>query len=194
MTDAPSLHLYVHLPFCAHKCHYCDFNSHVRAAPDWNAYGDTLLRELDAWLTAPAFAGRRITTVFFGGGTPSLAPPSLFADLLDHLDARSLLAEDAEITMEANPGSSEAARFADCRRAGVNRLSIGVQSLDADELRWLERIHSPAEALEAFEAARRAGFANVNLDLMHSLPAQPLDRWLATLDDAIALGPEHLSC
>ncbi len=184
----------MHIPFCAHKCHYCDFNSHVRPAPDWPLYARALLRELEARLASPAFAGRQVASVFFGGGTPSLAPPSLFAAILDALAARGLLAADAEVTMEANPGSSEAARFADCRRAGVNRLSIGVQSLDVDELRWLERIHDPAEARQAFAAARKAGFANINLDLMYSLPGQPLARWLATLDAAIALEPEHLSC
>ncbi len=188
------LMLYAHIPFCAHKCHYCDFNSHARPDPDWESYALALLRELETRLASPVFAGRKVESVFFGGGTPSLAPPSLFADILDALAARGLLATDAEITMEANPGSSDAARFADCRLAGVNRLSIGVQSLDAGELRWLERIHDPSDARQAFAAARKAGFANINLDLMHSLPEQPLARWLDTLEAAIALEPEHLSC
>jgi oxygen-independent coproporphyrinogen-3 oxidase len=186
--------LYVHIPYCVHKCHYCDFNSHAVREPAWEQYRRGLVNELRHWAVHDAFAGRTINSIFFGGGTPSLAPARLLGDVIDMAAGLFGLASDAEITMEANPGTVEAARFADYRRAGINRLSIGVQSLDDTELRWLERIHTSAEAVAAFDTARHAGFDNMNLDLMYALPGQSLQRWQQTLAKAIDMGPEHLSC
>ena len=188
------LQLYVHIPFCVHKCHYCDFNSHERTKPDWSAYQQALTTELKQWADQPAFAGRKLATIFFGGGTPSLAPPSLIHAVIDTARMYCGIEADAEITLEANPGTIDADNFRTYRQAGVNRLSIGVQSLDANELRWLERIHGADEAVSAYQTARDAGFANINLDLMYGLPGQDLHGWLSTLQTAIELAPEHLSC
>ncbi len=183
-----ALRLYVHVPYCVHKCHYCDFNSHVRREPDWDDWLAACLRD---W-RRQVRERRRLASVFIGGGTPSLLPAGILDALLQGI--ADALAPDAEITLEANPGTADAARFRDYRQAGVNRLSIGVQSLRADELRWLERIHDPSQARDAYAMARRAGFDNVNLDLMYALPGQSLDDWLATLREACRLEPEHLSC
>ncbi len=188
------LQLYVHIPFCVHKCHYCDFNSHERTAPDWGAYQQALVAELRYWADTPMFGGRALQTIFFGGGTPSLAPPALIEAVIAAARDCCGLDSDAEISMEANPGTVDAANFRACRQAGVNRLSIGVQSLDSAELRWLERIHSRDEAVAAYHIARQAGFSNINLDLMYGLPEQSLQAWLTTLQAAMELAPEHLSC
>jgi len=193
MTRSP-LHLYVHIPFCVHKCHYCDFNSHVRDVPPWQEYQAALLAEMDHWATQPQFSARPLTTVFFGGGTPSLAPPSLIDAVLNKAATLFGMEADTEITLEANPGTVDAAHFAGFRAAGVNRLSIGVQSLDNTELHWLERIHDRDEAIHAFETAYKAGFDNINLDLMYALPGQSPEQWRRQLDTAIRLAPEHLSC
>lgn len=191
---ASPLQLYVHIPFCVHKCHYCDFNSHERETPDWSVYQLALITELKYWANSPEFANRKLNTIFIGGGTPSLAPPALIEAVINTARDCCGLDADAEITMEANPGTADAAHFQAYRQAGVNRLSIGVQSLDAAELRWLERIHGADEAMAAYRIARDAGFANINLDLMYGLPEQSLGNWLATLTTAISLAPEHLSC
>jgi len=188
------LQLYIHIPFCEHKCHYCDFNSHERAEPDWLAYQHALMNELKHWADSPMFSGRKLGTIFIGGGTPSLAPPSLIKAILDAAASYCGIDDAAEISMEANPGSVDADRFKAYRQAGINRLSIGVQSFDAQELRWLERIHSSHEAVQAYNIARQAGFDNINLDLMYGLPGQSLSAWLKSLHTAIALKPEHLSC
>lgn len=184
----------MHIPFCAHKCHYCDFNSHARAPIPWRAYADALCRELAHWAGHPAYRGRTLASIFFGGGTPSLAEPWLIARVLAAIRAAFPCSHDCEITLEANPDSVSAARLAAWRTAGINRLSIGTQSLNDRELDWLERIHDRQQALDAFAHARAAGFANINLDLMYGLPEQTLDDWLDTLNEAIALEPEHLSC
>lgn len=184
----------MHTPFCLHKCHYCDFNSHVFAQPPWLDYTQALLTELKYYAEQSQFQGREIKSVFFGGGTPSLAPASLFDGVLDMLATSFTLAADIEITLEANPGASEAERFKAYREAGINRLSIGVQSFDNDELTWLERIHSADEAEKAYYMARDAGFDNINLDLMYALPHQRLDAWFTSLEKGLALEPEHLSC
>ncbi len=188
------LQLYVHIPFCVHKCHYCDFNSHERTRPDWRAYQQALIAELRHWAGTPAFRERTLNTIFFGGGTPSLAPPALIEAVINTARSCCGIAHDAEITLEANPGTVDADNFRAYRQAGINRLSMGVQSLDANELRWLERIHGADEAIAAFRIARDAGFTNINLDLMYGLPGQDLHGWLDTLHTAIELGPEHLSC
>ncbi|WP_238701680.1 radical SAM family heme chaperone HemW [Mariprofundus erugo] len=188
------LRLYVHIPFCVHKCHYCDFNSHVRHEPPWQSYQQALLQELGHWAEHPAFRGRKLASVFFGGGTPSLAPASLIAAVI--AEAKQLFGTDSqtEITLESNPGSADAERFMGYRQAGINRLSIGVQSLDNTMLRWLERIHNSDEAIHAFQMARTAGFDNISIDLMFGLPEQTLEHWLETLHMALKLKPEHISC
>jgi len=188
------LQLYVHIPFCVHKCHYCDFNSHERTQPNWNAYQQALIDELSHWANSPVFRERKLNTIFFGGGTPSLAPPALIEAVINTARCCCGIAHDAEITLEANPGTVDSDNFRAYRQAGINRLSIGVQSLDASELRWLERIHGRDEAISAYRIARTAGFTNINLDLMYGLPGQRLQDWLNTLHTAIELRPEHLSC
>jgi putative oxygen-independent coproporphyrinogen III oxidase len=190
---APPLALYIHLPWCVSKCPYCDFNSH--ASPDGPPESDyvvALLRDLAQDLAGPA-AGRPLISIFIGGGTPSLFSGQAIARLLDEVRALAEVTPDAEITLEANPGTADAAHFAAYRAAGVNRLSIGVQSLDAERLRALGRIHDPDQARAAVHLARAAGFDNLNLDLMYALPGQTLPEAAADLDAAIALGPQHLS-
>ncbi|MDQ6968881.1 MAG: radical SAM family heme chaperone HemW [Mariprofundus sp.] len=194
MSSPSPLQLYVHIPFCVHKCHYCDFNSHERSQPAWDDYQHALINELKHWADSPMFSGRKLSTIFIGGGTPSLAPPKLIKAILDAASTYCGIENDAEISMEANPGTVDADHFKAYRQAGVNRLSIGIQSLDATELRWLERIHSSEEAVQAYRIARQAGFDNINLDLMYGLPGQSLNAWLPSLQKAIALKPEHLSC
>lgn len=188
------LHLYIHIPFCVHKCHYCDFNSHEVSDPPWEKYQAALIAELTHWSESAMFNNRQITTVFFGGGTPSLAPPPLVKTVIKAASERFGLSSDAEITLEANPGAIDADHFQQYREAGVNRLSLGVQSLDNAELDWLERIHNRNEALQAFTTARDTGFTNISLDLMYGLPGQSLGNWMQTLHAAIQLDPEHLSC
>lgn len=188
----PPLSLYLHFPWCVEKCPYCDFNSHpMREPPDQAAYVDALLADLDHDL--PLVAGRTVQTIFMGGGTPSLFEPVLIARVLAGIAERLPLADDLEITLEANPGTVEAGRFAGYRSAGVNRLSIGVQSLDATKLQALGRIHGPAEAIAAARQARDAGFETFNLDLMFGLPEQTLPQALDDLGQAIELGAPHLS-
>lgn len=187
----PPLSLYVHLPWCVRKCPYCDFNSHeARAIPERD-YLKALLEDIEEDL--PLIQGRPLSTIFFGGGTPSLMSADFYHRLLEALSRKLPLAPDIEITLEANPGTVEQERFAGYRRAGINRLSIGVQSFDAAQLRALGRIHGPDEALAAVEMARSAGFDNLNLDLMHGLPGQTPAAAMADLERALALAPDHLS-
>ena len=188
----PPLALYIHFPWCVRKCPYCDFNSHAtRDELPEAAYIDALLTDLEQEL--PFVWGRTVHSVFMGGGTPSLFSPDAIERLLAGVRARLPLKPDAEITLEANPGTVEQARFDGYREAGVNRLSIGVQSLDPAQLRTLGRIHSAGEARHAAAAARRAGFDNLNLDLMFGLPEQAPGEALDDLDAVIALQPDHLS-
>ncbi len=196
LQSPPPLALYVHYPWCVRKCPYCDFNSHqLRADGDAGAteevYVDALIADIEAAL--PQVWGRRIHSVFIGGGTPSLMSAAALDRLLTAI--RTLLPLDplAEITLEANPGTAEAARFRDYRSAGVNRLSIGVQSFDDAHLDRLGRIHDGAEARRAIEMAL-AQFERVNLDLMYALPQQTVAGALADLDIALAFGTGHLSC
>jgi oxygen-independent coproporphyrinogen-3 oxidase len=186
-----SLALYLHVPFCAVRCHYCDFNTYAGLDNLFEDYADALVEEIRL-----AGAARRrppVRTVFIGGGTPTVLPAPLLASILTACRASFDVAPDAEITSEANPGTADAATFAALRDMGVNRLSMGVQSLDDAELKWLGRIHSAAEAEDAFAAARRAGFDNVNLDFMFGLPGQAEATWRQTLERAVALAPEHIS-
>lgn len=193
LGQTPPLALYVHLPWCVRKCPYCDFNSHPLAgrAP-FDAYVRRLLADLDQTLLAPA-ARRPLRSIFIGGGTPSLFPGETIADLLAGVRARMEVEPHAEITLESNPGTADMDRFATYREAGVNRLSIGVQSLCAESLRRLGRIHAPADVGRAVSMARAAGFENLNLDLMFALPGQDLEAARADLDGVLAFAPEHLS-
>ncbi len=188
----PPLSLYVHLPWCVKKCPYCDFNSHgLKGALPEQAYVDALLRDLDQDL--PRVTGRRIETLFFGGGTPSLFSAESIGRFLEGVRARLGVAPDAEITLEANPGTVERGRFAEYRAAGVTRLSIGVQSFDPRQLEVLGRIHSRDEATRAAEEAHAAGLDNFNLDLMYALPRQSTGEALADIGAACALSPAHIS-
>jgi putative oxygen-independent coproporphyrinogen III oxidase len=168
-TATPPLSLYIHIPWCVRKCPYCDFNSHAaREEIPEDAYINALIADLEQDL--PAVWGRTIETIFIGGGTPSLFSPEGIDRLLSDVRARVPLKPDAEITLEANPGTVDQARFKGFRDAGINRLSIGVQSFQPDLLQNIGRIHSDSEAVIAIEAARHAGFDNINLDLMFGLP------------------------
>ncbi|APX94824.1 YggW family oxidoreductase [Halomonas sp. 1513] len=190
----PPLSLYVHVPWCVRKCPYCDFNSHgVGHAADLpeQAYLAALLDDLDAEL--PLVAGRELVSVFIGGGTPSLMSSRFYRELFTALGARLPLSEACEVTLEANPGTFEQARFAGYREAGINRLSLGVQSFQTAQLEALGRIHSGDDASQAVLNARAAGFDNLNIDLMHGLPGQDVDAALADLETALALAPSHLS-
>lgn len=188
----PPLALYVHLPWCVRKCPYCDFNSHeLRGAIDEHGYVDALLRDLDHDLTH--VHGRTLQSIFIGGGTPSLFAPESIARLLDGVRVRAAVGDDCEITLEANPGTVELERFRGFRAAGVNRLSIGIQSFEPEKLTLLGRIHGRDEALAAAQAVHAAGFDNFNLDLMYGLPGQTEDQALADLRTAIECAPAHLS-
>jgi oxygen-independent coproporphyrinogen-3 oxidase len=182
--------VYLHWPFCKSKCPYCDFNSHVREAVDQDRWRRALLSDLDH--AAEKSGPRRVTSVFFGGGTPSLMPPETVAAALERTDALWGLAPGTEVTLEANPTSAEADRFAAFARAGVNRLSLGVQALDDAALKFLGRQHSAGEALAALELAR-AAFQRISFDLIYARPDQSAAAWQAELDAALALGPEHIS-
>ncbi|WP_101675713.1 radical SAM family heme chaperone HemW [Alloalcanivorax mobilis] len=187
----PPLALYVHVPWCVRKCPYCDFNSHERADVPEQQYLAALLNDIEQDL--PWVAGRPIEAVFIGGGTPSLMSAGFYHQLFAGLRERLAFAADAEITLEANPGTLETGRFAGFREAGINRLSIGVQSFQPHQLSALGRIHGPQEARRAAAEARAAGFENFNLDLMHALPGQTTSEALEDLQAALELSPTHLS-
>jgi putative oxygen-independent coproporphyrinogen III oxidase len=192
MLSLPPLALYVHLPWCVRKCPYCDFNSHeARGAPPFDAYVEELIADLDHDL--PLVWGRTVQTVFFGGGTPSLFPPAAIDRFLQAASARLRFAPGAEITLETNPGTAEHGRFEDYRKAGVNRLSFGIQSFDDGCLQRLGRIHDSAQAEAAVKLAQDAGFDNFNLDLMYALPEQTLAMAERDLERAFALQPAHIS-
>ncbi len=188
----PPLSLYLHLPWCVRKCPYCDFNSHQLAADiPQQDYIAALLRDLEQDL--PRAWGRHIHSIFIGGGTPSLFSPEAIDQLLSSVRALLPVSPDSEITLEANPGTVELGRFKGYRDAGINRLSIGIQSFNDEKLHALGRIHGGTEALRAAETARAAGFDNFNLDLMFGLPRQTVPEALADLKTAIAMQPSHLS-
>jgi putative oxygen-independent coproporphyrinogen III oxidase len=191
VPDIP-LALYVHMPWCVRKCPYCDFNSHQLKSPVPSAsYIDALIRDFDTEL--PFIAGRRIDTVFFGGGTPSLFGPDDFMRLLQALRQRIAFADDAEITLEANPGTIERGSFAGYRDAGINRVSLGAQSFAPRALERLGRIHRVEDTHRAVEELRGVGIENFNLDLMYALPEQTLEEALFDVRTACALGPAHMS-
>lgn len=192
LATLPPLALYIHIPWCVRKCPYCDFNSHTASPvlPE-QEYVDALLADLDQDLHA--VYGREISSIFFGGGTPSLFSAEALGRLLKGVEQRIPFASDIEITLEANPGTFEQEKFVAYRQLGINRLSIGIQSFQQDKLEALGRIHNGDEAVRAAGMARQAGFDNFNLDLMHGLPDQSLDDALNDLRQAIALNPTHIS-
>ncbi|MEJ1376462.1 MAG: radical SAM family heme chaperone HemW [Candidatus Sedimenticola sp. (ex Thyasira tokunagai)] len=191
MSNIP-LALYFHIPWCIQKCPYCDFNSHaVKGKLDEVGYVSALLADLDYELTQ--LPKREVESIFIGGGTPSLFSANGIKRLLDGVQNRLSLVADAEITLEANPGTLETGRYAGYREAGVNRLSLGVQSFDAEALLRLGRIHGPEEAVAAVKSARSAGFDNFNIDLMFGLPEQTVEQAQIDLERVIGLAPTHIS-
>lgn len=192
MSSLPPLSLYIHYPWCIRKCPYCDFNSHtLKDERSQKRYLQALIDDLT--LELPSVWGRPIESIFFGGGTPSLIDPELLADFISQLRALLNLKADTEITLEANPGTAEQQRFHAFSEAGINRLSIGIQSFDDARLTALGRIHSGYEAIKAVEMAQRAGFGSINLDLMFGLPDQSLGEASSDLAQALALQPQHIS-
>ena len=196
---APPLALYIHFPWCVAKCPYCDFNSHaLREELPEARYVAALLQDLRAQLdtharTGDSLAGRQLTSIFMGGGTPSLFSPQAIGRILEQARSQMRFAADIEITLEANPGTIERGRFAEYRAAGVTRVSLGAQSFDAAQLLALGRIHSPLETQRAVAELHAAGLGNFNLDLMYALPQQSLEAALYDVETAIALNPAHLS-
>lgn len=190
MTQQKPLALYVHWPFCVSKCPYCDFNSHVRDSVDQDTWRDALLSDLAH--EAALLPERRLTSIFFGGGTPSLMDPATAEAVIRAATEAWTPAEDIEITLEANPNSAEAERFADLAAAGVNRISLGLQSFDDAKLAFLGRAHSAEEGQRALAAAQ-AAVPRVSFDLIYALPDDDDAGWIADLDRAISLGTEHLS-
>lgn len=192
MLITPPLSLYIHIPWCVRKCPYCDFNSHrTETGPPERQYVQTLLRDLEGELSS--VDGREVATIFIGGGTPSLFSAEAIHALLTGVQERIAVAPEAEITLEANPGTAESERFRGYRQAGVNRLSLGVQSFDSEHLRRLGRIHGLEEAQGAARMAHEAGFEQINLDLMFGLPGQTREQAMADLQAAFDLWPTHLS-
>ncbi|GAC1476086.1 MAG: radical SAM family heme chaperone HemW [Candidatus Dormibacteraceae bacterium] len=187
----PFRHLYVHLPFCKHKCGYCDFNAYAgmdRLMPD---YVDALERELS--MARVRYPFEALETVYFGGGTPSMLPADLLTRLLNFIRGTFDLAPGVEVTLEANPASTDEAKLAAWQEGGVNRLSLGVQGFDGRALAVLERRTDAAQATRAFELARTMGMSNISIDLIYAVPFQDLDSWLETLRRGLALGPDHIS-
>jgi oxygen-independent coproporphyrinogen-3 oxidase len=192
LLELPPLALYIHIPWCLQKCPYCDFNSHaVIGELDESSYINALLRDLDSYL--PQVADRELISIFIGGGTPSLFSCEAISRLLQGVRKRLNCASDIEITMEANPGAVDREHFQAYRQAGVNRLSIGAQSFDSEQLQILGRIHGPEEIATAVNAARAAGFDNLNLDIMYGLPGQTIEAAEADITQAISLQPQHIS-
>ncbi|MDQ3249171.1 MAG: radical SAM family heme chaperone HemW, partial [Chloroflexota bacterium] len=190
-TIVHPLGLYIHIPFCEKKCPYCDFNTYAGLGDLFQATVDALCAEMETWRAR--LSQRRLRSIFLGGGTPTVLSEAQLAQLFATIDRCFRLETNCEITCEANPGTVDRAKFSALRRLGVNRLSMGVQSFQAQELQFLGRIHNVDDVLQAFSAARAAGFANINLDFIFGLPEQQLTHWQATLAQALALAPEHLS-
>ena len=188
--------LYLHFPFCERKCRYCDFLSGPAGDETREEYIGLLCREIELRADEILIADKgsaAVDTIFIGGGTPSLMTPAQAARVMDTIRSCYHVLPDAEISMEVNPGTVDPDKLRGFKAAGINRLSIGVQSFDDSELRLLGRIHTAAEARETFLAAREAGFNNINLDLMSALPGQNIETWSRTLEEAVSLGPEHIS-
>lgn len=188
----PALSLYIHFPWCVSKCPYCDFNSHaLRGQLDQDKYVDSLLQDLQNDL--PLVWGRPVHSIFFGGGTPSLFSAKAMGRLLSGIRSLVQLKPDAEVTMELNPGSGEFDNFSEYLQAGINRLSMGFQSLDDQSLKSLGRIHNSRQAIKAYQTARESGFGNINLDMMFALPEQSRAQALEDLEKLIELNPNHIS-
>ncbi|MGZ8442940.1 MAG: radical SAM family heme chaperone HemW [Candidatus Binatia bacterium] len=185
--------LYIHIPYCLSKCPYCDFNSHVVAQIPETDYTDALLRELELYGEESGWRGRTLQSIFFGGGTPSTFKPTSIGKLLAWVAATFPIANDCEITMEANPGTVDAAHFTGYRDAGVNRISVGVQSFQAKLLKFLGRVHSADEAEKALNIVKQSGFDNFSFDLIYANPGQTLADLEADLDTALEFNPPHLS-
>lgn len=185
--------IYIHIPYCAAKCPYCDFNSY--ASREWpeDDYADALVAELQARAAEAPWSGATIETIFFGGGTPSLFQATTIGRILEAIALHWPVAADVEVTLEANPGSTERSRLRDFRGAGINRLSLGIQSLHAPLLTTLGRIHSAEDARTAIETARAAGFDNLNLDLMFAIPGQTREQWSDDVRELLAHAPEHVA-
>ena len=191
LEDIP-LGLYIHLPWCIRKCPYCDFNSHEKSGElPFDRYVDCLIADLNRQL--PSVNERTVSSIFIGGGTPSLFPAAAIRQLMDRIRSSVSCATNMEVTLEANPGAADAARFAGYLDAGVNRLSIGVQSFRDRQLKLLGRVHSANDARDAYLAARSAGFSNINIDIMHGLPEDDVEENLSDLRSALDLQPEHIS-
>ena len=182
--------IYIHWPFCASKCPYCDFNSHVSASIDHDAWARAYVRELD--YIAEKTQGRQVTSIFFGGGTPSLMKPETVEIIIAHIQKRWRIKNDIEITLEANPTSIEAGKFKEFSQAGINRVSIGIQSLRDDDLKFLGRQHSAGQALEALEIARQ-NFERYSFDLIYARPEQTIKAWRSELEEALAHENGHIS-
>lgn len=186
------LGLYIHIPFCRSKCDYCDFYSLAGREEQMDLYQKALLAQFKRW--APLVKGRAVDTIYFGGGTPSYYGAKRIRELLLYLQRRFPVSRQAEITLECNPDSVDARSMSALRRAGVNRVSLGMQSADAEQLRCIHRIHTPRQAELAVAELRRAKIDNISLDLIYGLPGQSLESWQQTLRSALALEPEHISC
>jgi oxygen-independent coproporphyrinogen-3 oxidase len=188
-----SYSLYIHIPFCTHRCAYCDFNTYAGQEGSIPAYVDALCREIEYLGARAVESPLQIHTVFFGGGTPSLLSAKQFESILQSIRANFALAEETEITIEANPGTVSYTGLLDLRKLSINRISFGVQSANTEELRMLERTHSFLDVIEAVSSARKAGFDNLNLDLIYGLPEQTLETWQTTVRRILDLHPEHIS-
>lgn len=186
--------LYIHVPFCVRKCHYCDFNSYVAGDALVALYLEALIKELEYYNTFAPAAGLSYATIYVGGGTPTVLLPSDLALLVQRASAQAGAEQWLEVTVEANPGTVSTAGLAELRAAGANRLSLGAQSFDAGLLQVLGRIHTAHDIAASVRSAREAGFANINLDLMFALPGQTLPQWQDTVERALRLAPEHISC
>ena len=189
---ADKLGIYIHIPFCRSKCDYCDFYSLAGREDQMDRYQKALLAHLKE--TAPLAQGYPVDSIYFGGGTPSYYGAKRIRELLTHLHKLFQVDRDAEVTVECNPDSTDYKLLRTLRKAGVNRISLGMQSADGEELQRIHRIHTPHQTDQAVEAARKAKFANVSLDLIYGLPGQTMDSWKATVEHALSLIPQHLSC
>lgn len=195
-VDSDSVAIYIHIPFCHTRCHYCDFNTYSGMLGWRKRYVAAVIREITATGKAarqPDGAPHRCHTIFFGGGTPSLLPPTEIKSILDAVMEHFTVDPSAEITLEANPATLERHPLDALRATGVNRLSLGAQSFDPELLRWMGRIHTAEDITTAFTAARAGGFTNINLDFIFALPHQTMQQWQSTLETALSLAPEHLS-
>jgi oxygen-independent coproporphyrinogen III oxidase len=183
--------IYIHIPYCLHKCGYCDFNSHPENREESAIYVSALLSEIEHY--APQLADQTVPSVFFGGGTPTILPPASLDKILNHVKRYYNLSQDCEITLEANPATIKQETLDQIHTSGFNRISIGVQSFDLDELKLLERVHNEEEIHTTVERARLAGFNNLSLDLMSGLPGQAPEKWQSHLQKALDKNPDHIS-